>query len=269
MDIQRINHMLVKAIGGLQEEELLEVYNARKADWRRVRQSAHGSTHDLMKPLDSVLSSLVQGSGKLTDPNRTPDLKAVHAVLVPLLRATKELSPKERKEVLADLRDWLKTAREHAKRLEQALHKPNDVGYDEVNAARQVRDLLDQARGLVTKMRGGGGQAPRKTVPQRVQGPSEWTKQKVKIRAGLDDEMVDAEVIGVWAVHRTFGQGKGRRFTVTHVPSGMAANQNLKSAKAAKNAVEKMLAAAPDLRDLKAVSQLQKYRSVVLDSFKD
>jgi hypothetical protein len=71
---------------------------------------------------------------------------------------SKGMAPGERKEALAQLRDWQKTARAHAKRLQAAAYssRVGDVGTDDVYPARGIRDSIAKVIGIVAKYRGGG-----------------------------------------------------------------------------------------------------------------
>jgi hypothetical protein len=123
---------------------------------------------DAIKEVAKILSVLTSGHGKLTDPNRTPNRKVLVPALNELIQVSKGMEPKDRKELLAQLRQWHKTARAHSKRIYQAAYssRVGDVGMDDIYPARGIRDLIGDAVKIISKFRGGGlGKAQTKAKP--------------------------------------------------------------------------------------------------------
>jgi len=160
MDIRMVNLVLEQSIAAFQIEEIEALTERFKVlspmQMHRKYGMAVGATDDeVMDPIESALEPLVAGHGKLTDPNRTPEASVVRELLQKLPKQTEQMLPKYRKEVLSRLREWLKVARAHAKRLDQARQR-TDITFGDVLAARKIRDLIDAARAAVSKQKGGG-----------------------------------------------------------------------------------------------------------------
>ena len=163
MDIEKVNYVLERAIIGLQVEEIEALYEKFKVPTPQQMHKKTGmalslGADDAMRGVDSALSSLTSGHGKLTDPNRTPISKEAMAALNEFIQVSKGMAPKDRKMALARLRDWQKSARAHAKRMQQAAYsyKVGDVGTSDIQPARNIRDQIGQAVKIVSKFRGGG-----------------------------------------------------------------------------------------------------------------
>lgn len=163
MNIAQVNSVLERAIVAFQLEEIEALYEKFKVPTPQQMAKKTGMALDIganeaMQAVDAALSPLTSGHGKLTDPNRTPSRKELLPALNELIQVAKGMRPKDRKEVLARLRNWQKTARAHAKRLQQAAYsyRVGDVGKGDMQPARNVRDDITQVIGIIAKYRGGG-----------------------------------------------------------------------------------------------------------------
>lgn len=177
MKIVRINYVLERAIASFQSGEIEALWEYTVPTPAQMQKMAGMSVDigadDALRAVDSALSVLRSAHGKLTDPGRTPDNKEVAAALNDFIEIAKRMRPKDRKEALARLRDWQKTARAHAKRLQGAVYSygTRDVGRDSLQPARNVRDSITTAIGIVSKYRGGGfGKSAEKKPTERKKG---------------------------------------------------------------------------------------------------
>ena len=126
---------------------------------------------EVLAKLDGVFGKITSGHSNLTSPDRDVEPQAAHDAVKHTVIMSKRMSPKDRKGVLAKVREHLGAARKHAKRVTQYEAKSqsfshNESGYDRVLTVRNVRDLLDQARGMITAMK---GQAVKKAVKKSLE----------------------------------------------------------------------------------------------------
>jgi len=163
MDITRVNLVLERAIVAFQAEEIEALWEKFMVPTpmqmhKKTGMAVDVTADDAMKAVDAAMSPLTSGHGKLTDPNRTPSRKELVPALNELIEIAKGMRPKDRKEVLARLRGWHKTAQAHAKRMQQAAYsyRVGDVGTGDIQPARNVRDDLGAVISAVSKLRGGG-----------------------------------------------------------------------------------------------------------------
>jgi hypothetical protein len=82
-----------------------------------------------------------------------------------------------------------------------------------------------------------------------------WKKEKISLDLP-DDTLVNAYSKGVWAIHRS---STGSGWSLTHIPSGLAAFQNVSSDKFLKNFVDVIVDKKPELLRIKNKNELQKY----------
>jgi len=279
MDIGRVNYVLEKAILGFQRTELDALWEAAfKVPTPQQMHKKYGmalgiTADEAMKPVENALDSLNPYSpGKLTDPNRTPNRGKIRGALDALVRDTSKMSPGERKDVLSNIRHWLKIARAHAKRIELARHKKNEIDYQDTLDARAIRDMIDQARAIIAKQRGGGFMKPARVAEPKpkpkpkkatttefpVSVPKKWTKGLVNVYTTKGVEQRSGVIKGVWGIHRKI-TGKG--WTITHNPSGMAA-KHLKKQSVAKAFVDALIREEPELFDMKDKNKIAKYGSL-------
>lgn len=277
MDTQQINYIIEKAIIGLHSGEIEALFEFTiPTPMQMAKKTGMPTTmtaQEALEGLNRTMAVLVRGTGKLTSAERTPNTKEVQAVLKELIFNTKYMEPKDRKLVLERLRDYLGAARDHANRLAQAAYKSNDIGFGDVGPIRAVRDMLEQARALIIKQRGGGLSRKPRTKTKKtktVTGPSAWVKQDIEITMGdRTKKKVEAFVRGVWAVHQSSGLRLGAwvpksgmsdpdSYTITHTPTGMAAASGLRGLEKTKDRVDKMLTANPDLAMIAAKTEIQK-----------
>jgi len=176
MDIAHVNSVLEQAIVRFQSDEVEALWEKYKVPTPMQMHRKHGmamgvTDREVLKPLEQALSPLTHGPGKLTDPNRTPDRAAVKAALDQIVDEAPNMLPKYRSNVLKNLRSWLKVARQHAKRMQQAAYsyRVGDVGQGDIMPARIIRQLIDNARAEIAPMRGGGpgGKASTKSKPKK------------------------------------------------------------------------------------------------------
>jgi hypothetical protein len=263
MNIQQVNHVLERAILSFQSEEIDQLWERAVFKLPTPQQMAkkHGMAltprpDDVIAPIKKALNPLVAGAGKLTDPNRTPEYGATVGALNAAIEDAVRMTP-------ADLKDWVGVVRAHAKRLDQAMNSYRNVTVSDrdVMDARAIRNMVVKAVKVISSYKGGGfmkGAKKREVKKPDASAFSSrmmkgWKAQKIKLKTKEGKEEVDAEVLGVWAVHP-----KGMGYGITHVPSGLLAKRGVWRLDLARNAVKELVTKYPELMNEKSVSTITK-----------
>jgi len=91
-----------------------------------------------------------------------------------------------------------------------------------------------------------------------------WKRERITIRFADGDQKVDAVSFGGWGVHREGGR-KGDKWSITHVPTGLALTHGLATQRYAKQLVKDMLERYPRLKDTENERQIRPYLRLALN----
>ena len=91
-----------------------------------------------------------------------------------------------------------------------------------------------------------------------------WERKSVEIplSSGTTLEAIPALVTGVWAVHKSV---EGDKWSVTHVPTGLAASSRIATKAEAKHIVEMFARVEPALMTARTQSDVMRFSTTLVD----
>lgn len=94
-----------------------------------------------------------------------------------------------------------------------------------------------------------------------------WERQEIDVPMSTGESVkVAALVSDVWAVHKTID---GDGWSLTHVPSGLAASKRISSKKTAQAIVEAFAVTEPALRTASTQADVRRFASTIVDIIKN
>jgi len=92
--------------------------------------------------------------------------------------------------------------------------------------------------------------------------PVIWERQAIEIPTSTGPKSVPALVSGVWAVHRSI---QGSAWSLTHVPTGLAANTRIASKVRAQAIVEALVRTESALRTATTQAAVMRFSNTIVD----
>jgi hypothetical protein len=289
MKLRKINSTITKTIFNIQtnEDQLLDeaFMLASPRDFnKKYGMSLTLTAHEIMKDVEDFITHEARAATRLRDPSRTPNVKRLLKILDEVIEKAKRIPPDERKRLITLAKMQVKRWQDHAKGLLQA-QGTRTASREDIQKARDVRDIFKELKQMLGELKGGGfmkiattrekkaKKKPKVEQPPqvKVELPTKWKKSKVNTylhEPGSRDfksTAVDGYAFGVFGIHRSLEYDfdtkkltKGKKWTLTHSPSGLSIAKNLPSKKVATELVNLLIGACPDIEKVEDLNKFRK-----------